>query len=456
METSDLKQKVAQLMEQAALTNKQPVSQLDQLASQLQASDSKVPDASTDTTLKTLTKEILVDVQAYVDNAGGKLYILTDPRTNQVRTMTIEQVADALARGLEIKGIKSLLHKKIMEHAKTWAMTAPRLAAIPPSVSLDPNTPAFVHVDISKLDNSLPTPTWDNFIANCGENGPAVMAFTWSVFEQDKFHSQYLFLKGSGKDGKGSYTRWLNRLLRSDSYEAYAGLSAANDRWPAMLIGKRIGIFNDIKNTAVVMSSEFKQITGGDAVTINPKHVKAFTAKLDTLFILTTNEDIMITGNDAEKRRAIIVNMRKNQTEIADYENKLKEETNGFLAKCRDKFNELYDANKKYIACDYEHYEMEVMTTEEQLDYLFDQLFEYAPGHEGITAHELQEAFKDSILNKGYGINNFRRFIENRYDVKKERRLINGKKIVYYTNIKLKQGFNRPIIKAPITNGGKT
>lgn len=418
---------------------------LNQLASALQSQAPSLPDISSAEQQKLATKAILKNVVAYVDNTGAKTFFAIDQATNTARNMTLDQVVDGLAKGFEDAGIHGFMFPKLSELAKTWSLTAPRINEIPPSVTTHDDELAFIRINTSKLDASLPTPTWDHFIENCGENGGALMAFTWSVFTREAYHSQYLFLKGDGKNGKGSYVRWLQNLVSNDNYQAYAALDASNERWPAMLIGKRLGVFNEINNTAIVMSSQFKQITGGDVVTINPKNVKAFSAKLDTLFVLTTNNDIMITGSEAEKRRAIIINLTPSDKVISNYEANLEAETWGFLAKCKQKFEELYDNEMKRIACNYKDFEEEAEATEEHLEFVFNEIFEYEEGAQEVTADDFHRLVGERFKPNSFDFKNFKTYVKRKYNVIKVRES-GGLRRRVYQNIKVRR--NRVVVNA--------
>lgn len=135
---------------------------------------------------------------------------------------------------------------------------------LPPSFSLNKNEISFNHINID-LNSHEETLAWDSFISRCGKNGEAVMAFIWSIFENNCKSHQYLYIWGVGGDGKGSLLRWLEKMLGNQ----YQPLEATDKYWPAACVGKRIGIFADLNNTKIALTSQFKEITGRDKVMIN-------------------------------------------------------------------------------------------------------------------------------------------------------------------------------------------
>lgn len=318
--------------------------------------------------IQSALKSIFANViKIHCDEMGGKVFI----RIREENTATVTSLDWAVnyaAKRIEEYGI-FLSNKALTEHVITWSDKVDSIESMPTSFSIDPNELTFNRIKLELREG--PTPTWDYFIGKCGSNGRALMAYIWSLLEKEDKSQQYGFVKGGGKDGKGSLTRWLDKLFN----EQLVGLSAKNQYWPAQCIGKRIGIFSDLNNTSVVMSSDFKQITGGDKISIEQKYLKAVSLTLDTKFILTTNRSINIIGDEAERRRAILVEITSDDTIIEDYEEKLWSERHAFLFKCKMAYGELYDPKTKKVKCDYSFFESESASYEEQYESLFDTCF---------------------------------------------------------------------------------
>lgn len=400
-------------------------------------------DVSTQNAMQITTRRILANARVYQDTAGTKVFFLINPNTNIVKKSSEEGLTDLVAQVLNESEI-ILSQQAIVSQIRTWAMTAPRLGKFPPSFSTSPDEITFLRIDLAKLlDTQQSTPTWDNFLVRCGANAGALMAFTWSLFEQgDSYHDQYLFLKGPGGDGKGSYIRFLCRLFEnnSGSDSAYAALSTEDDRWVAQCVGKRLGTFNDINNTSIVMTTAFKNVTGRDPVTINQKYEKSYSTTLDTKFVLTTNKRISIGGDRSEQRRAIIINMQAIVESIPNYESKLWQEAGGFLAKCKKAFGELYNKNSKIIKCDYEDFNLEKEEFEEFSIYLLEEFFVLDLDGE-VACNSFYNAIKDELRGK-YLVKDFKNYLYRDCGVKKLQRA-DGTRI--YRGIKLKGVSNQNI-----------
>jgi len=373
--------------------------------------------------------QVFTNIATYKSDALATGVVYLEIQGSTVKLVSAEYLADRLAAYLASAGI-IFNYSVHLDAVKTWTRTAPKLNRIPPAITTDPNELAFLHLDLSKVTPALnetseerACPTWDYFISNCGANGEALMAYTWSIFNREDQSAQYLLLKGDGGDGKGSYCRWLQNLLSDEAglYEAHAALDANDDRWPAQLVGKRLGIFNDINNTSIVMTSTFKQITGRDAVTINQKYEKAYTTRLDAKFILTTNKSVMLSGAEAEARRAIIISMERGTKTIPNYEAKIKEETWAFLEKCKTAYEKLYDRERFTILCDMEEFLVQSETFEADFDYIFDTYFEAGTEENELAGNAVQGVLRVE-LKTNHEHSGFIDFMKRKHGVQKLRR----------------------------------
>jgi phage/plasmid-associated DNA primase len=315
---------------------------------------------------------------------------------------------------------------------KTWKLTAEPLDNMPPSFSLDKDKIAFFHIDLDIRE--IPTPTWDDFINRCGENGEALMAFTWSLFEQNCKSNQYLMLRGDGKDGKSTYTSWLFSIF---GLQNTVSLSPSYDKWPAQCVGKRLGLFLELNNTSFMMSEYFKKVTGRDLVMISEKYEKAFSTILDTKFILTTNKGVFINGGEAERRRIILCNMRSGN--MPNYVENIYKEAPGFLYNCKKAYERLYDTDKNTIKCSYEGFEEETQSYEDEYELAFQECFIEDKDSELKAVDFIKALKQNGNRADSRFVGNFKEFIKNNYKIKRIRKVENNKKIALYAGIKLKK-----------------
>ncbi len=372
----------------------------------------------------TLDNTVLV----YMDSAGEKSYLekLTE---NQVKAISSAQLDSLVAKTLLTNG-HHLLSKQISEHVKTWSLVAETVNVLPASISIQGEL-TYNQIKLDLKDS--PTPTWDYFLSKAEMNERSLMAFVWAMFEKDCKLQQYLFLEGPGRDGKGSFIRWLENILCG----ALAPLSASDKYWPANCIGRRVGVFNDLNNVNIVLSSTFKQIVGGDSVSIEQKYEKSFGAKLDTFFILTSNKPLMMTSEDSDKRRCIYVKFKKDTRNIENYEHKLKIEANGFLFKCKKAFEELYDDSQNIIKCDRECLEEAAASNEER--YLAILETNFILGEEfKISPTDFTNTLNAAGIVTQTEVSGFKQYLKRVYSIERSQQRIDGHPKRFYFGIKRK------------------
>jgi hypothetical protein len=369
-------------------------------------------------------------IKAYTDEHGVKS-LFSVSSDNIAKVENRETIINNISPKLKMHGF-NLLNKKVKEHYDTWLAESCESAPMPPSFSLDPIEVTFNRINISVEDG--PTPTWDYFISKCGLNGKALMAFTWSLLDKNDKSQQFAFLKGPGKDGKGSYTRWLNKLFNDQT----VGLTANNKLWLSQCVGKRVGIFSDINNTSITMTSEFKQVTGGDKVTIEQKYEKAYSIFLDSKFVLTTNRKISIIDDVAMKRRAILIELEKADQTIDGYENILWAETPYFLFKCKQAYLELYEKSINKIECDYTFFDETASDFEEHHEVLFDRCF-VLDSNNYVTAGAFQATIQHELNTKdNHKVSAFKDWLERTHGIKRKPIRSDCNRIKVYPGIRLK------------------
>lgn len=293
----------------------------------------------------TLTKSFLV----YRDISQTPHPLIKHP-DNTVAEGSLEALRMVAARTIKDNYGKALTASKVNELVDTWLQTAPYTREMPKSFTLKPDVTAFNRISLTLEPG--PTPVWDDFIRRCGVNGPSLQAYIWSIFEEDKHIQQYVMLKGEGQDGKGSLFRWIQDIVGD---RAYTGISVNDEYWVAKCVGKRVAVWGDVNNTAFVLSADFKNFTGNDAVSVREKYKASYSASFDTKIFISTNHDLSLTSQKSELRRIIFCQIDEVSSLIPDYEAKLKAERAAILHKCHLSFNELYNDSEKRILCDMEH-----------------------------------------------------------------------------------------------------
>ncbi|MEN0059638.1 MAG: hypothetical protein AAGB31_12435, partial [Bdellovibrio sp.] len=166
---------------------------------------------------------------------------------------------------------------------------------------------------------------------------------------------------------------------------------------------------------------------------------KTFSVTLDTKFILTTNRAVNIINSDAERRRAILVEMTGERVFIKDFEDKLEAEGPAFLSKCKSAYEKLYDKNRKIIQCNYEFFESESASYEEQYEALFAKCFVLSP-ERNCNATDFHNRLVKEIGHDNNKIGAFKEWLERTHKIKRSRLSTEKRPSVYKGIVPKKSG----------------
>ena len=285
------------------------------------------------------------DIVAYKDHFGNRIFYKIE--NNQLHFMSDNDME------LEINTYWNVVSKKIPEfyspeHSdlvkvrKMLLIQAPTISGLIPSVTTtDDNNPAF-----KKFERTHPSecpPTWKRLIAK--SSNPDVMTlFVGSLLDPKSDNSQYLWITGDGGEGKGSFVRGiLSALGQAGSVEQPP--MGDSRFWTQGLRHKRFVCFMDLDDVNFVTSGLFKTISGDDPLRFEIKGGASYTAQIDAKFCIVSNYLPNLSPNNADARRALIVEFIDNDDYIEELETKLKQEAVDFISYAYGKF--LLSGSKK-------------------------------------------------------------------------------------------------------------
>lgn len=369
---------------------------------------------------------------AYDENFKQTIFKLL--KQNVVRKSSEEELRVLAARAFLQSG-NLLSAKKIKTSIETWLPHSKTLPEYPSAItnSLDKIGFNYIELDSFNKEESLPTPAWDSFLLGCGSNKEAFKAYVWLILNDIQDNHQYLVLRGSGRNGKSSVTRFLERLLGKDATTA---LSADSNYWLASLEGKRLGIFSELNNTSFPMRGDFKAVSGQDTVVIAQKFLPDRSVRLTAKLILCTNRPLMLGGDTAEKRRVIQINLTPVEQTLENFEEMLWEERFDFLAQCKKAFGEIYNKKTRMIDCSYEDYELESAQFEETEQYIFDKFFILDKNYSLASSDFHAVLTEQAKLIDRIKISNFTEFIKRNYNIKKLRTMKDSTRTYFYLGLK--------------------
>jgi len=196
-----------------------------------------------------------------------------------------------------------------------------------------------------------------------------------------------VWVQGMGEDGKGVLNRFLHKVFGS----AYrASQPPRSEHWHEGLIGKRLVVFPDCNNTKFVTSGEFKSLTGGDPIEVNPKYQAMFTYWPKAKYLFFSNERPEISSERADIRRLVLCEFdpKASKIESEDFEGELWEQGGAFLHACMQGYA-LRSRGKDAVVQDddaLDNVRSLVSTLEESFELAFEKAFLKSPGNQMIPS----------------------------------------------------------------------
>ncbi len=170
-----------------------------------------------------------------------------------------------------------------------------------PTFALLPHTPGFfTHnaVDFA-FDPDAPEPRrWLQFLASLWPDDQAAIDTLQEILgyclTPDTSQQKMFLMVGPKRSGKGKIARVLTSIVGLDSSVAPTLAGLGMNFGLAPLIGKRVAIISDARlggrADQHAIAEQLLSITGEDAITIDRKYRDAWTGRLQTRFLILSNE----------------------------------------------------------------------------------------------------------------------------------------------------------------------
>ncbi|WP_420645910.1 DNA primase family protein [Yoonia vestfoldensis] len=170
-----------------------------------------------------------------------------------------------------------------------------------PSGRLSSPTPSFFCLNASAVafDPDAPEPVeWLKFLKMIWPDDVQAIEALQDIFgyllSPDTSQHKIPLIIGPKRSGKGTIARVLTALLGRDSVTAPTLASLATNFGLAPLIGKSVGIIGDArlsrKADQSAIAERLLSISGEDSITIDRKHLTAWTGRLGVRFVIMSNE----------------------------------------------------------------------------------------------------------------------------------------------------------------------
>lgn len=131
--------------------------------------------------------------------------------------------------------------------------------------------------------------------------------FLGSILEYGWTTEQYLHISGAGNDGKSSLLAAILSALPKDFSVSVQSNDLTSSHGLAKIEGKRVLVFSEENSSSFMSSGRFKQLTGRDPISVNPKNQAEREVVPNCRIIVTSNSRPQVSGQAADMRRIIPV-----------------------------------------------------------------------------------------------------------------------------------------------------
>lgn len=307
------------------------------------------------------------------------------------------------------------------------------------------------------------TPVFAELLARCS-NRDALIAWIGSLLIEKADRQQYVWLHGKGLDGKSALARFLAKAFGPAAVSLTVPGHNGDKFWTSKLINKRFCYFPDCKKYGFPATGEFKSLTGGDRIGIEPKHKAAYDAELVAKFLFLSNEKPALSSERADMRRVIYSEVQAVPVEAdPSYDEKLWEEGGAFLTNCVTYYAQTYPAFGAIKASTTEVTDW-VASLEETYQLVLETYFELEGEPRGKGAEmgkytqqqktswasgvQLEERMQHARLDRARAIS-FRNWLERRHGIRRKAIDISGNDKRYNMLIP------KPLPLRPVYEGAK-
>ncbi len=248
---------------------------------------------------------------------------------------------------LDDMSLPTMSAKDAQQIRSLWLITAPaRYDNFPLITWASDPRPAHHKLEFDPIPaDQIVTPLFDELMGRTSNNR-ALKAFLGSLFDEKSQRQQYVWIYGSGKNGKGALVRCLSNLF-GPVYGSEEAPSGDSKHWTMGLLGKRLVVFADCNNAGFVTSGRFKSLTGEDKIRVEIKNGPVLAVDILAKYLFTSNAKPRISSTTADTRRIIYSHVAPAEILTNDYEERLEKELPAFISACWHEYLLLTNGNPR-------------------------------------------------------------------------------------------------------------
>lgn len=266
-------------------------------------------------------------------------------------------------------------------------------------------------------------PTWGHLLAKIDSTSAreSLMAWIGSLFFEQSYRQQYVWIYGGGGNGKGAIARFLYRIFGAKGSQFLSTVDKQpNQFWTGRLVGKRLVAIPDCENYHFPSSGLFKTLSGDDPILVEPKGKDAYTTTFNCKFLFTSNQLPALSSEKADMRRPIFVRIEGGPEWGEGFEERLWAEGGAFLWHCVEKYRQ-YCPTHGPIPVNHDESELTdwIGTLEEPFEVLFGEWFELDP-NQSVSPTDMQGVLQEVYGKKRGPQLEFLKWLERTYHIRRK------------------------------------
>lgn len=286
-----------------------------------------------------------------------------------------------------------------------------------------------------------PTPTFDELLGRT-ENAEPLKAWIGSLLVAQSERQQYVWLWGTGSNGKSSLANFLARVM-GRGYRSEQPPAAQDRFWTSGIVGARLVVFPDCNNQNFVTSGLFKSLTGDDPVRIEHKGRQPFSMQLQPKFMFLSNTDPLLSSGEADRRRAIYCRMASlpEGTKLVpsgQYNERLWREGPGFIEACIKAYTTLTEGEHGRIPVDTTGLDQLIEWSESENDLIFEKYLELDPAGK-VPSRVISYLLKEEGFKTQFDKSKFYRWLEMKYRIQRKAIKTDQGKTKYLVGVKVNE-----------------
>lgn len=148
------------------------------------------------------------------------------------------------------------------------------------------------------------------FILSLASDPRGLTLWIGSLLDWQSARVQYLHWYGGGGNGKSTLFAAIQQALGTKIVTRADVDDILSSHWGSQLIGARLLIVPDTNSTRAFSMGRWKQLTGEDYLTINPKNKPHREIRLTQKIVVISNMKVSINGSAADSRRLLPVSSK--------------------------------------------------------------------------------------------------------------------------------------------------